>query len=91
VVLLEKRGDRPHHDHRLFFIRLLDLDHLEPAGQGRILFEVLLYSDQVVAAMVRSSPLARAGLSRWPHHLSLRAACSDERMGFVNEEDDRDG
>jgi hypothetical protein len=34
----------------------LDLHHLEAAGQGGVLLEVLLYSAQVVAAMVRSSP-----------------------------------
>jgi hypothetical protein len=42
MVFLKKRGNGPHHDHGLFFIRLLDLDHLEAPGQGGILFNVLL-------------------------------------------------
>ena len=51
-----------------------------------------LYSDQVVAAMVRSSPRARAGFSRlaasfWP----ACAARADHGVGFVDEEDDRRG
>ena len=49
-----------------------------------------LYSDQVVAAMVRNSPRASAGLSRlaaspWP----ACPAGADHGVGFVDEEDDR--
>ena len=49
-----------------------------------------LYSAQVVAAMVRSSPRARAGLSRlaaspWP----ACAAGADHGVGLVDEQDDR--
>ena len=49
-----------------------------------------LYSDQVVAAMVRSSPRASAGLSRlaaslWP----ACAAGADHGVRFVDEQDDR--
>ena len=49
-----------------------------------------LYSPQVVAAMVRSSPRASAGFSRlaasfWP----ACAAGADHRVRFVDEQDDR--
>ncbi len=49
-----------------------------------------LYSAQVVAAMVRSSPRASAGFSRlaaspWPG----RAAGADHRVRLVDEQDDR--
>ena len=49
-----------------------------------------LYSAQVVAAMVRSSPRASAGFSRlaaspWPG----RAAGADQRVRLVDEQDDR--
>jgi hypothetical protein len=48
-----------------------------------------LYSAQVVAAMVRSSPRARAGLSRLAASLPpCRAARADDGVGLVDEEDD---
>jgi hypothetical protein len=45
-------------------VRLIDFHHLEAALQGGVALEVLFVFDQVVAAMVRSSPRASAGFSR---------------------------
>ena len=48
-----------------------------------------LYSSQVVAAMVRSVPRARAGLSRLAASPVPAAAGPDEGVGLVDEQDDR--
>src|ERR1044072_5526140 len=48
-----------------------------------------LYSDHVVAAMVRSSPRASAGLSRFAASLPPAGAPAYQRVPLVDEEDDR--
>ena len=42
VVLFERRGHTPHHQQRALFARLIDLNHLEAAGQRRVFLEVFL-------------------------------------------------
>ncbi len=42
VMLFECRDETADHRDGGGFFRLLDLDHLEAAGQGGILFEILL-------------------------------------------------
>ena len=50
----------------------------------------LLYSSHVVAAIVRSVPRARAGLSRFAASpLPAAAAGANERVRFVDEQNDR--
>src|SRR5262249_8485924 len=49
-----------------------------------------LYSFQVVAATVRNSPRARAGLERFAAApVAPRPAGTDDRVGLVDEQDDR--
>ncbi len=42
MVFLKERSNCTHHDKGLHLVRLFDLDHLEPPGQGRIFLKVLL-------------------------------------------------
>ena len=84
------RGDAAHHEDRLFLAGFADLDDLEAAGQGGVLFDVLLvlgpggggHGAQRAAGQGRLEQVggvARAG----------RAAGADQRVGLVDEHDDR--
>ena len=42
VMLFHSGSDSSHHQNALFLTGLGNLDHLEPAGEGRVLFNVLL-------------------------------------------------
>ncbi len=85
-------GEPAHHPDRAVLVRLLDLDHLEPAGQGRVLLEVFLVfgpggggdGAQLAAGQGRLEQVggvALAGLAAGPDH----------RVGLVDEQDDRHG
>ena len=82
--------DAPQDQHRRFDGRLVQLHWKRRASAGSF-SKYFLYSDQVVAATVRSSPRARAGFSRFA--ASPRPPGRRPRSGvrFVDEQDDRFG
>jgi hypothetical protein len=70
-------------------VRLVHLHHLEAALQRGIALKYCLYSLQVVAAMVRSSPRASAGFSRLAIRAARLVACADNGVRFVNKQQHR--
>ena len=92
VVLLENSGEPAHHANGHIFTGFLDLDHLEPPGEGRILLEILLVfgpggggdGSQLTASQGR---LEQVGGIPLPG----RSAGPDHGMRLVDEENDRRG
>ena len=90
VVLLQDRGEPAHHPRGAILVGLLDLDDLEPSGQGRVLFKVFLVfgpgrgGDRAELA-ARQRRLEQVGGVA----LAGLAAGADHRVGLVDEEDDR--
>ena len=65
-MMFFKRGhNTAHHQDGFSFGWLVHLNYLETASERRVLFKMLFYSSQVVAATVRKVPRASAGLSRF--------------------------
>ena len=90
VVLLQGRGDAAHHQDRLRLAGLLDLDHLEAAGQRRVLLDVLL----VFGPGGGGDGAQRAARQRRLQQVggiagAGRAARADQRVRLVDEQDDR--
>ena len=89
VVLLQLGRYAAHDRDRRRLVRLLDLDHLEAAGQGRVLLEVLLvlgpgggrHRAQLAAGQGRLQQVGRVVLA-------LLAARADQGVGLVDEQDD---
>ena len=92
VVLLQDAGDAAQHQHRLLLAGLVDLHHLEAAGERRVLLDVLLVfgpggggdGAQLAARQRRLEQVGRvAGAGG--------AAGADQRVRLVDEQDDRLG
>ncbi len=92
MMRLEGGNHAAHHCDRGRLIRLLDLDHLEPARERRILFEILLVfgpgrcrdGAQLAARQRRLQQICPITLSGGP-------ARADERVRLVDEQNDRPG
>ena len=91
-MLLHGRGQSAHHQDGFVLGRLVHLDHLEAARQRRVLLEVLL-----VLRPGRGGDRAQ-GAARQRRLQEVRgvpcpgrAAGADERVGLVDEQDDRPG
>ena len=90
VVLLQDAGESPHHPNGDFLGGLLDLHDLEPAGQCRVLLEVLLVLGpgggrdraQLAAGERRLEQVGRVALPG-------RASGPDHGVCLVDEENDR--
>ena len=92
VMLFEGLDQSPHHLDGDVDLRFLDLHDLEPAGQGRILFEVLLVfgprrggdGADFAAGQCRFQEVGRVALPG-------TAPRADHLVGFVDEQDDGRG
>ena len=90
VMLLERGGDPAQHEQRLGLAGLEHLHHLEPAREGGILLDVFLVlapgrgrdGSQRPARQRRLQEIGRVARPR-------RAPGADQRVGLVDEEDDR--
>ncbi len=90
MVCLERRSDGPQHLDRTLLVRLLDLHHLEAAGERRVLLEVTL----VLGPGGRGDGAKLAARERRLQQvrritLAFSAPRPDERMRFVDEQDRR--
>ena len=89
MMLFEHADDAAHHDHADFFGRFFDLDDLEAAGEGGILFKVLLVlapgggGDGAHFATGEGGLQEIGGIT-----LTGLATGTDHGVGFVDEEDD---
>ena len=92
MVLLKHRSDPTHHEDCLGLVRLPYLDRLKAPSKRRVIFDVLLVlgpgcRGNGAQGAARQSRLEQVGrIAR-----SLRAPRPDQRMRFINEEDDRFG
>ena len=90
VVLFQGADQAAHHLDGGRFAWLLDLDHLKPAGQGRVALEIFLVFGpggggdraQFAAGQRRLEQIGGVPLPRL-------TAGADHRVGFVDEQDDR--
>jgi len=90
VVLAHLAEQATKHVDGLVFVRLFDLDHLEAAGEGGVLLEVLL----VLGPGGRGDGAQLATGQGWLEQvggivLPGLAAGTDQGVGFVDEQDDR--
>ena len=90
VVGLHDRGHAAHHQDGLFLAGFLNLDHLKPAREGRILFDILLVfppggSGDGPQGAARQGRLQEVGGIAG----SGRPAGTDQGVGLVDKEDDR--
>ncbi len=88
MMFFQRRRHAPHHEDGFFFARLVNLNDLESAGEGRVFFDMLFVfgpsrgGDRAELAagerrLQQIGRVARAGSS----------AGADERVGFVDEQD----
>ena len=83
-------GEPAHHPDGAVLVGLLDLDDLEPAGEGGVLLEVLLVlgpgggGDRAELAAGQGRLEQVGGVA-----LAGLAAGADHRVGLVDEQDDR--
>ena len=90
VVLLQVDGEAAHHADRRRLARLLDLDHLEAAGERRVLLEVLLVLGPGGGGDGAQLAAGQGGLEQVGGvPLAGRAAGADHRVRLVDEQDDR--
>ncbi|MNL00467.1 hypothetical protein D3C87_1209010 [compost metagenome] len=90
VVILHLAQQAAQHVDRLVFVRLFDLHHLETAGEGGILLEVLL----VLGPGGRRDGAQLATSQGWLEQvggivLPGLTARTDQGVGFVDEQNDR--
>ncbi|MBV6514697.1 MAG: hypothetical protein HPKKFMNG_00326 [Planctomycetes bacterium] len=89
VGLLVTVAQAAQHGHRDGFVGLVELDELEAAGQRGILLEVLLVLAPGRSGDGTQLAARQGGLEQLPGVAGARrAARADERVGFVNEQDD---
>ena len=89
VVLFERFDDAAKHGAADLFAGLFDLDDLEAAGEGGVLFEVFF----VLGPGGGGDGAEFAASEGWLEEvggvvLAGRPACTDHGVGFVDEEDD---
>ena len=84
------RGDAAQHLHRRRLVRLLDLHHLEAAGEGRVLLDILLVLRPGGRRDGAELAARERGLQQVGGVAGARgAAGADQRVRLVDEEDDR--
>ena len=89
VVLLQGGGDAAHHQDRLLLARLVDLDDLEAAGQGRVLLDVLLVLGPGGGGDGAQRAAGQGGLEQVGGVAGAGgAAGADQGVGLVDEQDD---
>ena len=90
VVAFHRAGHAAHHQQRLGLVGLVDLHALEASRQRRVFFDVLLVlgkggrADGAQLAARQRGLEQVGGVTR-----ARRTASADERVRFVNEQDDR--
>ena len=90
VMLLEDCGDAAQHLHRRRLFRLLDLHHLEAAGEGGVLLDVLLVFRPGGRRDGAELAARERGLQQVGGVAGARGpAGADQRVRLVDEEDDR--
>ena len=90
VVLFEHVRHAAHHQDRLLLAGLGDLHHLEPAGERRILLDVLLVLGPGRGGDGPQRPARQCRLEQVCGVAGpLRATGANQRVRFVDEQDDR--
>jgi hypothetical protein len=87
VVVLERLNQPAHHDNSCSSVGSLTFTTWKRRAKAAS-FRNILYSAQVVAASVRSSPRASAGFQEVGRTFGLPAACAIGGVGFIDEQDD---
>ena len=90
VVLLQHSGNAPHHQNRLFLVRLIDNHRLEPPCQRRVFFDMLfIFGPCGRADGPQGAPRQRRLQQVGRIAGARRAARAHQCVGFVNKHNNR--
>ncbi len=92
VMLLHHAGDATHHQDRLLLAGLVDLHGLKPAREGGVFLDVLFVLGKRRGADRAQSATGERGFQQVGGITGAsRTTCTDQRMGLVDEQNDRLG